>query len=65
MRSFLHELGMGASRAEAERILDAAYPPVRDDVVFVLAAAEGASDGRRTREEFVRVYRGLDVALKA
>ena len=39
-----------------------AYPPVRDDLVIVYAAAEGNSGGRRAREEFVRVYRPRIVA---
>jgi saccharopine dehydrogenase-like NADP-dependent oxidoreductase len=44
------------------RLLTDAYPPVRDDLVVVYAAAEGSSSGRRAREEFVRVYRPRTVA---
>lgn len=61
MRFFLHELRMEESRSDAERILNAAYPPVRDDVVFVFAVAEGSFDGMATREEFLRVYHPLEI----
>jgi saccharopine dehydrogenase-like NADP-dependent oxidoreductase len=44
------------------RLLADAYPPVRDDLVIVYAAAEGTSEGRPAREEFVRVYRPRIVA---
>ena len=62
MRFMLRELGLGRQRDEAVRLLAEAYPPVRDDVVIVYAAAEGTSAGRRSREEFVRVYRPRTVA---
>ena len=62
MRFMLQELGLGRQREEAMRLLGDAYPPVRDDVVIVYAAAEGNSGGRQAREEFVRVYRPRIVA---
>ena len=62
MRFMLLELGLGRQREEAMRLLGDAYPPVRDDLVIVYAAAEGNSGGRRAREEFVRVYRPRIVA---
>jgi saccharopine dehydrogenase-like NADP-dependent oxidoreductase len=62
MRFLLKELGLGREREEAVRLLADAYPPVRDDVVIVYAAAEGSSGGRRSREEFVRVYRPRIIA---
>ncbi len=62
MRFMLLELGLGAQREEAVRLLAEAYPPVRDDLVMVYAAANGTSGGRRAREEFVRVYRPRIVA---
>jgi saccharopine dehydrogenase (NAD+, L-lysine-forming) len=62
MRFMLHELGLGRHREEAIRLLAEAYPPVRDDLVIVYAAAEGAAGGSRMREEFVRVYRPRIVA---
>lgn len=57
MRFMLLELGLGRQRAEAVRLLAEAYPPVRDDLVIVYAAAGGTIGGRRVREGFVRVYR--------
>jgi saccharopine dehydrogenase-like NADP-dependent oxidoreductase len=62
MRFMLKELGLGRQREDAARLLGEAYPPVRDDVVIVYAAAEGTSGGRRSRDEFVRVYRPRIVA---
>jgi saccharopine dehydrogenase-like NADP-dependent oxidoreductase len=62
MRFFLGELRLGADRGRAEEILTAAYPPVQEDLVVLYAAAEGMRDGRRAREEFVRVYRPRVVA---
>jgi saccharopine dehydrogenase (NAD+, L-lysine-forming) len=62
MRFMLLELGLGRQREEAVRLLAEAYPPVRDDLVIVYAAVEGSRDGRRAREEFVRVYRPRIVA---
>jgi saccharopine dehydrogenase-like NADP-dependent oxidoreductase len=62
MRFMLQELGLGRQRDEAVRLLAEAYPPVRDDLVIVYAAADGHRGGRRVREEFVRVYRPRIVA---
>jgi saccharopine dehydrogenase (NAD+, L-lysine-forming) len=62
MRFMLHELGLGRQRQEAARLLAEAYPPARDDLVIVYAAADGTSAGRRAREEFVRIYRPRFVA---
>ena len=62
MRFMLVELGLGARREEAVRLLADAYPPVRDDLVVLYAAAQGVAAGRRSREEFVRVYRPRTVA---
>src|SRR5205814_7882035 len=47
MRFMLHELGLGRQREEAARLLSEAYPPVRDDLVIVYAAAEGTRGGHR------------------
>jgi saccharopine dehydrogenase-like NADP-dependent oxidoreductase len=62
MRFMLQELGLGRQREEAVRLLADAYPPVRDDLVVLYAAAEGNSEGRRAREQFVRVYHPRIVA---
>ena len=62
MRFMLQELGLGRQREAAVRLLADAYPPVRDDLVIVYAAAEGNEGGRYAREEFVRVYRPRTVA---
>jgi saccharopine dehydrogenase (NAD+, L-lysine-forming) len=62
VRFMLQELGLGRQREEAVRLLAAAYPPVRDDLVIVYAVAAGTRGGRRVREEFVRVYRPRIVA---
>jgi saccharopine dehydrogenase-like NADP-dependent oxidoreductase len=63
MMSFmLHELGLGRQQEQAVRLLADAYPPVRDDVVILYAAADGGRAGRRVREEFVRTYRPRIVA---
>jgi len=62
MRFMLRELGLGRQREAAVRLLADAYPPVRDDLVIVYAAAEGNEGGRYAREEFVRVYRPRTVA---
>ena len=62
MRFMLHELGLAQQREDAVRLLADAYPPVRDDLVILYAAAEGHSGGRSAREEFVRVYRPRIVA---
>jgi saccharopine dehydrogenase (NAD+, L-lysine-forming) len=65
MRFMLRELGLGRDREEAVRLLANAYPPVREDLVIVYASADGTRNGRRAREEFVRVYRPRIVAGSA
>jgi saccharopine dehydrogenase (NAD+, L-lysine-forming) len=62
MRFMLQELGLGRHREEAVRLLAEAYPPVRDDLVIVYAAADGQTSGGRARREFVRTYRPRLVA---
>jgi saccharopine dehydrogenase-like NADP-dependent oxidoreductase len=56
MNFFFHELLMREQRALAGQILTHAKPPVDDDVVYVHVAAEGTTDGRLRRHEFVRAY---------
>ena len=62
MNFFFHELLMRERRAEAGTILTNAKPPVDDDVVYVHASAEGQSDGRLNRKEFVRAYYPMDIS---
>jgi saccharopine dehydrogenase-like NADP-dependent oxidoreductase len=62
MRFLLHELRLEANPELAQQLLVAAYPPVRDDLVVVYVAAEGAQAGRPRREEFVRTYRPREIA---
>jgi saccharopine dehydrogenase (NAD+, L-lysine-forming) len=62
MRFLLQELRLGRKRKLAQELLCDAYPPVRDDLVIVYAAAQGLREERGAREEFVRVYRPRTVA---
>ena len=64
MNFFFHELLMRERREEAGQILVHAKPPVDDDVVYVHVAAEGVSESRPARKEFVRAYRPLEIAGK-
>jgi saccharopine dehydrogenase (NAD+, L-lysine-forming) len=56
IRFLLHELRLAHKRGMVQELLADAYPPVRDDLVVLYAAAEGARAGRAAREEFVRLY---------
>ncbi|MBT6095922.1 MAG: L-lysine dehydrogenase [Rhodospirillaceae bacterium] len=62
MNFFFHELLMRDKREEAGEILTHAKPPVDDDVVFVHASAEGETEGRLFRHEFVRAYMPQHIA---
>jgi saccharopine dehydrogenase-like NADP-dependent oxidoreductase len=62
MRFLLHELRLADRRGVVQELLAEAYPPVRDDLVVVYAAAEGARAGRGAREELVRLYRPRAIA---
>ena len=64
MNFFFHELLMREDRAAAGRVLTHAKPPVDDDVVFLHVAAEGWTDGRLARKEFVRAYYPLEIGGK-
>ncbi|MDQ6817043.1 MAG: saccharopine dehydrogenase NADP-binding domain-containing protein [Actinomycetota bacterium] len=61
MRFLLHELRLGTKPQLAQELLVAACPPVRDDLVVVYAAVEGAQDGGVRREQFVRTYRPREI----
>jgi saccharopine dehydrogenase (NAD+, L-lysine-forming) len=65
MNFFFHELLMREDRVAAGKILTHAKPPVDEDVVFVHAAAEGWSQGRLGRNEFVRAYHPIEINGKA
>jgi saccharopine dehydrogenase (NAD+, L-lysine-forming) len=62
MRFLLHELRLANKRGVVQELLAEAYPPVRDDLVVLYAAAEGSRAGRGAREEFVRLYRPRSIA---
>lgn len=62
MNFFFHELLMREKRELAGEILTNAKPPVDEDVVYVHVSAEGWTNGRIGRREFVRAYRPLDIA---
>lgn len=64
MNFFFHELLMRERRQEAGEILVHAKPPVEDDVVYLHVAAEGTSDAKPARKEFVRAYRPLKIGGK-
>lgn len=57
IRFLLHELRLAHKRGVVQELLADAYPPVRDDLVVLYAAADGVRAGRAAREEFVRLYR--------
>jgi len=65
MNFFFHELLMREDRAAAGKILTHAKPPADDDVVYVHVAAEGWSDGRLERREFVRAYYPIEIGGKS
>ncbi len=62
MNFFFHELLMRDQRELAGEILVHAKPPVNDDIVYVHVAAEGHSDGKLERHEFVKAYKPLELA---
>ena len=65
MNFFFHELLMREDRAAAGKILTHAKPPVDDDVVYVHVAAEGWTEGRLGRREFVRAYYPIEIEGKS
>ena len=62
MNFFFHELLMREDRDQSEKILVRAKPPVDNDVVYVHVAAEGKSNGKLGRKEFVRAYKPIEIA---
>ena len=62
MNFFFHELLMRERRDLAGEILTHAKPPVNDDVVYMHISAEGTSENRLQRKEFVRAYYPKELA---
>lgn len=62
MNFFFHELLMRERRALAGDILTNAKPPVDEDIVYIHVSAEGFSNNRLGRHEFVRAYYPIDLA---
>lgn len=62
MNFFFHELLMREQREAAGKILTNAKPPVDDDVVYLHASAEGESEGRMQRREFVQAYYPIEIS---
>jgi len=62
MNFFFHELLMREKRELAGEILTHAKPPVDDDVVHIYVSAEGQSEGRLMRREYVRSYYPMPIA---
>lgn len=56
MNFFFHELLMRENRKIAGEILTNAKPPVKDDVVYIHASAEGWQGDQLVRDEFVKAY---------
>ena len=56
MNFFFHELLMRENRKKAGEILTNAKPPVKDDVVYIHASAEGWQKGKLIHDEFVKAY---------
>lgn len=56
MNFFFHELLMRDDREMAGKILTTAKPPVKEDVVYIHASAEGEQKNKLRREEFVKAY---------
>ncbi len=65
MNFFFHELLMRERREEAGKILTHAKPPVDDDVVYIHVSAEGWTEERLMRKEFVRAYLPRVIAGKS
>jgi len=56
MNFFFHELLMRENRKMAGEILTNAKPPVKEDVVYIHASAEGWQNQQLIRNEFVKAY---------
>jgi saccharopine dehydrogenase-like NADP-dependent oxidoreductase len=61
MNFFFHELLMRENRKMAGEILTHAKPPVKQDVVYIHASAEGWQNRRLIRDEFVKAYYPIEI----
>lgn len=61
MNFFFHELLMRENRTMAGEILTHAKPPVKQDVVYIHASAEGWQNRRLIRDEFVKAYYPIEI----
>ncbi|MCF8051401.1 MAG: saccharopine dehydrogenase NADP-binding domain-containing protein [Desulfobacterales bacterium] len=61
MNFFFHELLMREDRKTAGEILTNAKPPVKQDVVYIHASAEGWQNRELIRDEFVNSYYPIDI----
>ncbi len=61
MNFFFHELLLRENRKMAGKILTNAKPPVKKDVVYVHASAEGRQANQLVRDEFVNAYYPIDI----
>lgn len=61
MNFFFHELLMRENRKIAGEILTNAKPPVKEDVVYIHASAEGWRNGQLVRDEFVKAYHPITI----
>jgi saccharopine dehydrogenase-like NADP-dependent oxidoreductase len=64
MNFFFHELLMRENRKIAGDILTNAKPPVKEDVVYIHASAEGSQKNQLVRDEFVKAYYPLTIEDK-
>jgi saccharopine dehydrogenase-like NADP-dependent oxidoreductase len=62
MNFFFHELLMRENREMAGEILTNAKPPVKDDVVYIHASAEGWQKDELIHDEFVKAYYPIKIA---
>ena len=61
MNFFFHELLMRENRKMAGEILTNAKPPVKKDVVYIHASAEGLQNKQLVRDEFVNAYYPIEI----
>lgn len=61
MNFLFHELLMRENRKMAGEILTNAKPPVKKDVVYIHASAEGWQNQQLVRDEFVNAYYPIDI----